>query len=71
MTTPLIDLAAHARGTGPEQRAIERALDEHLRHTGFLLVAGHGVDAALIDRTRTMAGRFFALDDDVKGTFAP
>lgn len=71
MTTPLIDLSAHARGTGPQRRAIERALDEHLRHTGFLLVAGHGVDATLIQRTRTMAGRFFALGDDAKGSFSP
>lgn len=71
MTTPLIDLSAHDRGREQERRVIERALDEHLRHTGFLLVAGHGVDAALIDRTREMATRFFALADDAKGSFRP
>jgi isopenicillin N synthase-like dioxygenase len=63
MTTPLIDLSATA--------GVERALDEHLRHTGFLLVTGHGVDPALVRRTREMAARFFALDGAAKSAFRP
>lgn len=48
-----------------------RALDDQLRHNGFLLVGGHGVDLDLIRRTRAMAARFFALDDGAKSAFRP
>lgn len=66
MTTgvPLVDLSASGV-------AVDRALDDHLRHTGFLLVAGHGVDPALISATREAALRFFALDDAAKRSFRP
>ncbi len=63
MSLPLIDLSATA--------GVERVLDGHLSHTGFLVLTGHGVDPALIRQTRTMAARFFALDDDVKSSFRP
>ncbi len=61
MTTPLVDLA----------HTDERALDEHLCRSGFLMVTGHGIDPALIDRTREMAARFFALAEDAKSAFRP
>ncbi|MEN3267606.1 2-oxoglutarate and iron-dependent oxygenase domain-containing protein [Pseudonocardia sp.] len=63
---PTIDLAAWRAGdaaTGP-------AVDSALQRAGFLLVTGHGVDAALRAAVRGAARRFFALPAEVKARYA-
>lgn len=46
------------------------AVDAGLQEAGFLLVTGHGVDAALRTELRAAARRFFALPASVKQAYA-
>jgi isopenicillin N synthase-like dioxygenase len=50
--------------------AVAAQVDTALRRAGFLLVTGHGVDAALRAGVRAAARRFFALPDEVKQRYA-
>ena len=50
--------------------AVAAQVDTALQRAGFLLVTGHGVDAALRAGVRAAARRFFALPDEVKQRYA-
>lgn len=47
-----------------------RTFGDSLVGTGFVKVAGHGVDPALVDRAYAVAGEVFALDDERKRHWA-
>ncbi len=68
---PLFDLAAYDAASAEGRLALERHLDHHLQHSGFLTVAGHGIPRELIRATRQTALSFFALEADRKGGFQP
>ena len=51
-------------------RAVAAQVDDGAAAAGFLLVTGHGVDAALRAGVRAAARRFFALPDEVKQRYA-
>ncbi|MBW3551285.1 MAG: efflux RND transporter permease subunit, partial [Proteobacteria bacterium] len=58
-------------GAGDAERArTGRAIDAACRDTGFLLVAGHGIDPALRDDLERLSREFFALPDDAKSQIA-
>jgi isopenicillin N synthase-like dioxygenase len=57
---PVIDVSS------PDDPATARALDRACRDTGFFLVAGHGVDLALLDDLDRAARRTFALPGAAK-----
>ena len=57
---PLVDLS------DPDPAAV----DEGLTRAGFLLVAGHGVDAGPAGAVRAAAGGFFALPVAVEERYA-
>jgi isopenicillin N synthase-like dioxygenase len=63
---PTVDLAEWRRGAA----GIGPAVDEALQQAGFLLVTGHGVDAALRAEVRAAARAFFALPAEVKARYA-
>jgi isopenicillin N synthase-like dioxygenase len=63
---PTVDLAAWRRGDA----TVGPAVDDALQKAGFLLVTGHGVDAALRADLRAAARRFFALPTQVKQRYA-
>jgi isopenicillin N synthase-like dioxygenase len=50
--------------------AVATQVDTALRRAGFLLVTGHGVDAALRAGVRAAARRFFALPPSVKERYS-
>jgi isopenicillin N synthase-like dioxygenase len=50
--------------------AVAAEVDIALQRAGFLLVTGHGVDAALRAEVRAAARRFFALPEEVKQRYA-
>ena len=54
----------------PTRRPSRRRSTPRLQRAGFLLVTGHGVDAALRAGVRAAARRFFALPDEVKQRYA-
>lgn len=53
-----------------DPKAVAAQVDTALQRAGFLLVTGHGVDAALRAGVRAAARRFFALPDEVKQRYA-
>ena len=66
---PTIDLGTWRAG-GPEAVALATQIDTALQRAGFLLVTGHGVDAAWRADVRAAARRFFALPEEVKRRYA-
>ena len=65
-TIPTIDLSPLRGGSDAAKRDVARQIDAACRDTGFFLVAGHGVPADLIQKTRQRAIDFFALPDAEK-----
>jgi isopenicillin N synthase-like dioxygenase len=63
---PTVDLDLWRSDPG----AVAAEVDVALQRAGFLLVTGHGVDAALRAQVRTTARRFFALPAEVKQRYA-
>lgn len=64
---PVIDIAPFRDGTDPD-KVVRQAADACAR-IGFLVVAGHGVEQALIDRALLASRRFFALPAAVKAKY--
>jgi isopenicillin N synthase-like dioxygenase len=48
MTVPIIDIAPYRTGAEVRKRAVAQKIDEACRDIGFLVIAGHGVSADLI-----------------------
>jgi isopenicillin N synthase-like dioxygenase len=69
-SVPVIDLAAWFHGDTTERGRVAARVDDALRETGFLVLTGHGVPAEPRERIRRAAGRFFALPEEVKRTYA-
>ncbi len=58
---PIIDIAPFRCGGPEERRRVAAAVDAACRGIGFLVIAGHGVDPALIAATEEVSRRFFDL----------
>ena len=63
---PIIDVEPFFKGNEADRGSVAAALDRACRETGFFAIVGHGVDEALMARTRRMAADFFALPDEEK-----
>ncbi len=61
LDVPIIDIAPFRHGAAAQRRAVADAVDRACRDIGFLVIGGHGVDAALIERTREVSRAFFDL----------
>lgn len=61
LDVPVIDITPFRLGSLPERRAVADAVDRACRDIGFLVIGGHGVDPALIERTRDVSRAFFDL----------
>ncbi len=68
---PILDLAEFGAATPVEQAGIARNVDRICRETGFLAVAGHGVNAAVIDDIWAATRGFFDLPAAEKHAVAP
>jgi isopenicillin N synthase-like dioxygenase len=67
---PLLDIAAWRTGDAGQRALLAARMDEALRQSGFLLIENHGVPAALGQRIRDEAARFFALPEQAKQRYA-
>jgi isopenicillin N synthase-like dioxygenase len=56
---PVIDLSPYRTGT--DKQAVARAINAACEDTGFLLVAGHGIEEALIAEMERVSHAFFDL----------
>lgn len=63
---PAIDLAAFRAGGRADKAAVARAVAAACEGSGFFCVTGHGVDEALVARTRQAAVDFFARPEAEK-----
>jgi isopenicillin N synthase-like dioxygenase len=63
MDLPVIDVSGLRSTALADRRAVAAALGRAARGPGFLYVANHGIDAALLARAFTAARDFFALPE--------
>ena len=61
LDVPIIDIAPFRLGDEAGRRQVAEAVDRACRDIGFLVIRGHGVDPALIERTRAVSRDFFDL----------
>jgi isopenicillin N synthase-like dioxygenase len=61
---PVIDLTPYR--TGADKQGVARAVNEACKDTGFLLIAGHGIDDALIAEMERVSHAFFDLPFEEK-----
>lgn len=61
LDVPVIDIAPFRVGSEADKRAVAQAVDRACRDIGFLVIDGHGIDLALVERTRSVSREFFAL----------
>jgi len=68
LNVPVIDIEPFRRGGDSEKTAVAERVAEACRDIGFLIIAGHGIDPALIDRVDGVSRRFFdmPLDDKMR-----
>lgn len=66
LDVPVIDIAPFRQGGAAGKRAVAEAVDRACRDIGFLVIEGHGVDPALVARTREVSRAFFDLPLDEK-----
>jgi len=50
MHVPVIDIAPYRTGDRAAARAVASQVGEACRDIGFLVIAGHGIDPALVQR---------------------
>jgi isopenicillin N synthase-like dioxygenase len=60
-SVPIIDIAPFRHGDAAARRTIARAVDDACRRIGFLVITGHGVPTALIERVDALSRAFFDL----------
>ncbi|MDB5406155.1 MAG: 2OG-Fe(II) oxygenase [Rhodospirillales bacterium] len=61
LNVPVIDIRPYREGSAAEQMAVAGLVGQACRDIGFLVITGHGVPSALIDRTDRAASTFFDL----------
>ena len=70
-TVPVIDLSPIRGNDAAAIAALGAQVDDACRRIGFLVVQGHGVDPALIDRVRALSFAFFDLPEATKQALRP
>jgi isopenicillin N synthase-like dioxygenase len=70
LNAPVIDIGPFKSGTPEEKRAVAKLVNQACRDIGFLVISGHGVDPALIERTRAVSRQFFDQPGEVKRQIA-
>jgi isopenicillin N synthase-like dioxygenase len=65
-TIPIIDLSPYRNGSPDGKQAVAQAVAEACRDIGFLVITGHGVSPALVDRVDASSRAFFDLPGSEK-----
>lgn len=67
---PIVDLSAFESGSTVERTRIGAEVDRICRRTGFITLAGHGIDDEVLAHMWDAVHRFFDLPGEVKHRFA-
>jgi len=67
---PILDISGFSTQCDKASRAIARDVDRACREIGFLVIAGHGIEAKIIENLDEAGRRFFDLPDSVKLKYA-
>jgi len=65
-SVPVIDVSSFLGGSEAGKRRVAREIATACERSGFFCITGHGIDEALIARTRQAAADFFARPDAEK-----
>jgi isopenicillin N synthase-like dioxygenase len=68
LEVPVIDIAPFRSGDAAARRSVAAAIGQAVHDIGFLVITGHGVDPALIERAQLVSNAFFNLPLEVKRT---
>jgi len=66
LEVPVIDIAPFRTGDAAARRAVAAAIGQAVHDIGFLVITGHGIDPALIDKARYVSNAFFDLPLEAK-----
>ncbi len=66
MIVPIVDVGRFSGGSPDQQRAFAREVGDACSKIGFLIVTGHGVADAVVDRAWKITERYFDLGGAVK-----
>jgi len=66
LEVPIIDIAPYYGGDPAAKSRLAAEVDRACRDIGFLVIAGHGVDPALIERVDRLSREFFDLPEAEK-----
>jgi isopenicillin N synthase-like dioxygenase len=58
---PVIDISPYRQGDSAARRALAAEVDRTCRDIGFMVIAGHGVDAHLVETVESASRAFFDL----------
>ena len=58
---PVLDISPYRRGNSAARRVLAQQVDRTCREIGFMVIAGHGVDGALIEQVEGTSRAFFDL----------
>ncbi len=63
---PVIDISSWSNGSEADKDATAAAINEACTKWGFLLVSGHGISSALVEKMFDVTYRFFDLSEEEK-----
>lgn len=66
---PRLDLHDYTQGTARQHHQFSQDIGHAFNETGFVTIANHGMDKALIDELYHVVQAFFALPDDIKSNY--
>lgn len=66
---PRLDLHDYTQGSAAQRQQFSQAIGKAFNETGFVTIANHGMDKALIDELYHVVEAFFALPDEVKAKY--
>src|SRR5690606_422912 len=66
---PRLDLHDYTNGTAAQRHRFSQLIGKAFNETGFVTIANHGMDKALIDELYHVVQAFFALPENAKANY--
>src|SRR5690606_30352861 len=66
---PRLDLHDYTHGSAEQRHQFSQSIGKAFNETGFVTIANHGMDKALIDELYQVVQAFFALPENTKSKY--